>query len=91
MWGSTDLELGFHYAPACSMAGCDRPPVVKIAAFWSYGPLREFKNYGLACEEHREPLLALALVRRKALAVGDDEQVGPVESVPLRAAKVASD
>ena len=87
MEDSTDLDWAFHYAPACSMADCDRSPVAKIAASWSYGPLRELKNYALACEAHREPLLALARVRREALAVGDDEQVGPVEAVPLRGAE----
>lgn len=81
---SSDLDLSFHYAPACSMSGCDRPPVVKVASFWSYGPLREFKCYGLACEEHRESLLSLAQIRRNKLAVGDDEQVGPVEAILLR-------
>ena len=87
MEGSTDPDWEFHYAPACSIAGCRCPPVAKIAASWSYGPLRELKNYALACEAHREPLLTLARVRRDALAVGDDEQVGPVEAVPLPGAE----
>ena len=72
----------FQYRPACSMPGCDRIPVAKIAAAWSYGPLRERKNYGLACASHRDALLDRARDRRRALAVGDDEQVGPVEAIP---------
>ena len=81
---STEAELNFRYAPTCSMPGCQEPPVAKIAAFWSYGPLSERKNYGLACEAHSEPLRALAQIRRGRLAVGDGEQVGPVEVVRLR-------
>lgn len=79
-----DRDEPFFYRPACSVPGCDLPPVVKIAAAWSNGPLAELKNYGLACDQHREPLLAMARQRRHALAVSDDEQVGPVEAVPLR-------
>ena len=78
-----ESELTFHYAPECSEPGCERPPVVKIVAAWSYGPLRERKNYGLACTRHCPPLLARARLRRAALAVSDDEQVGPVEVIPL--------
>ncbi len=73
----------FAYEPACSEPGCNRAPTVKIASFWSHGPLREFKNYGLACDEHRDRLLARARVRRAALAVSDDEQIGPAEAIPL--------
>lgn len=83
MSGEREPDLTFSYAPACAAAGCDRPPTCKIAAFWSYGPLRERKNYGLACDHHRDILLALARVRRQALALGDDERVGPVELIPL--------
>ena len=79
-------DLTFRYRPECSVAGCARPPVARIAAWWSYGPLRERKNYGLACAEHRDPLLALARGRRASLVVGDGEQVGPVEVIPLAAA-----
>ncbi len=46
--------------PPARQPGCDRPPTCKIAASWSYGPLRERKNYGLACDHHRDALLALA-------------------------------
>lgn len=77
-------ETDFRYATACSDPGCSRPPRYKIAAPWSYGPLRELKNYGLACEEHRDPLLGRARRRREELAVGDDETVGSVEVFALR-------
>lgn len=76
-------EPTFHYRPGCAAPGCARPPAVQLAASWSYGPLRERKNYGLACAEHREALLERARARRRALAVGDGEQVGPVEAIPL--------
>ncbi len=76
-------DLPFRYAATCHAAGCAFPPCCKIAAPWSHGPLRELKNYGLACEGHRDQLLALARSRREALAVGDDEAVGPVATFPL--------
>ncbi len=79
-------EANFRYTVPCSSTDCGRPPRFKIAAPWSYGPLRELKNYGLACDEHRDALVALARSRRGALAVGDDEVVGPVEVFPLAAA-----
>ena len=76
-------EAPFRYPVPCSSPGCPEPPRYKIAAPWSDGPLRELKNYGLACDRHRESLLALALVRRERLAVSDDEVVGPVEVFPM--------
>ena len=81
-------DLTFAYRPACSMPGCDRAAVAKLVASWSYGPLRERKNYGLACPDHREALLALARERRRGLLLGDDEQVGPVEAIPLGAVAI---
>jgi len=83
MGESDDPDLTFHYTPTCSVPGCDRAATSKIASFWSYGPLRERKNYGLACDQHREPLLVQAQIRRQRLAVSDDEQLGPVEAIPL--------
>ncbi len=77
-------DLPFHYAAACDAEGCKLPPCWKIAAAWSHGPLRELKNYGLACERHRDDLVARAQGRREALAVGDDEAVGPIAAFPLR-------
>ena len=76
-------EAAFHYRISCLSPGCPEPPRYKIAAPWSDGPLRELKNYGLACEQHRESLLARALSHRESLAVRDDEQVGPVEVIEL--------
>ncbi len=38
--------------------GCRAPAVYKIAATWSDGSSRELKNYGLACEGHRDQELA---------------------------------
>jgi hypothetical protein len=76
-------ETTFHYTISCSSPGCSESPRYKIAAPWSDGPLRELKNYGLACEQHREALLARALTHRESLAVRDDEQVGPVEVFEL--------
>jgi len=76
-------EPTFHYQITCSARDCDRPPRYKIAAHWSYGPLRELKNYGLACEGHRDDLLVRARSRREILSVGDDEAVGPVAAFPF--------
>ena len=78
-----DPDLTFTYQPACALPDCAEPPVSKIAASWSYGPLREHKNYGLACATHRDALLARACERRRGLLVSADEQVGPVEVIPL--------
>jgi hypothetical protein len=76
-------ETNFRYATACSFPDCPNPPRRKVAASWSYGPLRELKNYGLACEEHLDFLLDRARQHRESLAVGDDETVGPVEIYEL--------
>ncbi len=76
-------QTTLKYRAACSSTGCTRPPRYKIAAPWSYGPLRELKNYGLTCAEHCESLLARARASRENLAVGDDEVVGPVELFAL--------
>jgi hypothetical protein len=72
-------EKIFRHATTCSYPCCPNPPRYKVAASWSYGPLRELKNYGLACEQHRDVLLDRARQNRERLAVGDDETVGPVE------------
>ena len=81
--GSVTLdESSFRYDTTCSIPDCTRPPRHKVAASWSYGPLRELKNYGLACDEHRDGLLEVARSRRDAVAVRDDEVVGPVEVFP---------
>lgn len=77
------VDPGFTYAPSCAMPDCDRPPVCKLMATWAFGPMSERKNYGLACDAHRDELLARARDRRRALVVGDDERVGPVEAIPL--------
>jgi hypothetical protein len=76
-------ETTFHYSIACSSPGCPEIPRYRIAAPWSDGPLREWKNYGLACESHRQALLARALAHRESLAMREDEQVGPVEVIEL--------
>ena len=71
------------YPVLCSRKGCSQPAAYKVAARWSDGPLREWKNYGLACESHRDALVARATSHRESLAVRDDEQVGPVEVFEL--------
>ena len=83
-------ETIFHYRIACSWPGCLEAPRYKIAAPWSDGPLRELKNYGLACERHRDWLLSQAQAHRETLAVRDDEQVGPVEVFPLASSQAGS-
>ena len=76
-------ESSFRYAATCSSPGCEDSPRHKIAAPWSHGPLRELKGYGLACERHLDALLARAEGHRQALAMREDEDVGPVEVFPL--------
>jgi hypothetical protein len=79
------LEPQFRYRPACCWAGCEAPALFKIAATWSGGSSRELKNYGLACEEHRDPLFAAARRNRDRLKLAEDESVGPLELYLLRA------
>jgi hypothetical protein len=70
--------LPFHYQPKCSAPGCDRVAVYKVAASWSDGTSRELKNYGLACEQHRETQLARARSHREGLKLAEGELVGEV-------------
>ena len=79
-----DQTRPFCYRPACSATACDRPAHYKIAAAWSDGTSRELKNYGLACEDHRESQLTAAQSRLRALKLSDGESVGPVELYVLR-------
>ena len=71
-------EAVFRYQPACSSPGCDLPAVYKVAANWSDGTSQELKNYGLACEEHRQSALDAARKRRAALKLWDGETVGTI-------------
>jgi len=80
-------ELTFRYTAACSSPGCEGVPRFKIAAPWSHGPIRELKCYGLACETHLESLRQRAELHREALALRDDELVGPVEVFPLNSTR----
>jgi hypothetical protein len=68
----------FQYQPTCSASNCTNPAVYKVAAPWSNGTSRELKNYGLACEAHRDSQLALAQMHRKDLKLAEGETVGQV-------------
>lgn len=68
----------FNYEPKCSSAGCDRPALYKVAAPWSSGTVRELKNYGLACDAHRDEQLDRARVNRRSLRLAEGENVGEV-------------
>lgn len=68
----------FRYQPRCSSPRCDEPAVYKVAASWSNGSNRELKNYGLACEAHRDSQHALAQIRRLGLSLADGETLGNV-------------
>jgi hypothetical protein len=76
-------ERPFRYPPGCSTPGCSTPALYKIAASWSDGSSRELKNYGLACDQHRDHELAFARQRHERLPRGEDEIVAPVELYPL--------
>jgi hypothetical protein len=77
-------ERPFHYRPGCSAPRCREPALYKIAATWSDGSSRELKNYGLACEQHRDQELALARRHHQRLRLAEDESVGSVELYLLR-------
>ena len=73
------VDRPFRYRPLCSTAHCQAPAVFKIAATWSDGSSRELKNYGLACEQHRDQELALARRHHQGLKLASDETVGAIE------------
>jgi hypothetical protein len=71
-------QMTFDYTPTCSAPRCTQSAVYKIAAPWTNGTSHELKNYGLACEAHRDSQLALAQLHRKDLKLADGESVGQV-------------
>jgi len=77
----------FRYQPACSAPNCTGVAVYKVAAPWSNGTSRELKTYGLACEAHRDSLLALAQLHREGLKLAEGETIGPVGLYQLAAGK----
>ena len=84
-------KMKFQYIPTCSTPKCGQPAVYKIAAPWSNGTSRELKNYGLACEAHRDSQLALAQLHREDLKLAEGETVGPVGLYKLEAGKRDAD
>lgn len=68
----------FRYQPRCSAANCDKPAVFKVAAPWSNGTSHELKNYGLACEDHRDSQLARAQLHSQGLSLAEGETLGAV-------------
>jgi hypothetical protein len=73
-----DEVKSFRYVVRCSAPGCNQPASYKVAAPWSNGTSHELKNYGLACEAHRDSQLALARVHREGLPLAEGETVGAV-------------
>lgn len=78
------VDTPFSYRPICSSPGCDRTAKFKIAASWSDGTSREFKSYGIVCEEHREAQVEAARLRSARITRTADEIVGPVEVFVLK-------
>lgn len=74
----------FRYTPTCSAPGCEEPAIFKVAAPWSNGTSHELKNYGLACEAHRNSLLARARLHQRNVALADGETVGNVGLYSLK-------
>ncbi|WZO99217.1 hypothetical protein EP7_000816 [Isosphaeraceae bacterium EP7] len=68
----------FRYQPICSAERCGEKALFKVAAPWSDGTSRELKNYGLACQTHRDLVLARAQLHRHDLALAEGETIGPV-------------
>ena len=81
----------FHYQPICSAPHCGSPAAYKVAAPWSNGKSRELKNYGLACEAHRDSQLALAQLHRLGLKLAEGETVGTVGLYELAMGKRDAD
>jgi len=74
----------FHYTPTCSAPDCEAPAVFKVAAPWSNGTSHELKNYGLACEAHRDSLLVRAKLHQRNLALVEGETMGSVGLYSLK-------
>ena len=74
----------FRYQPTCSAPNCGKPAVFKVAAPWSNGTSHELKNYGLACEIHRDSQLARAQLKHNGLALAEGETVGAVGLYELK-------
>jgi hypothetical protein len=80
-------EKVFRYVPTCSAPHCGQPAVYKVAAPWSNGTSHELKNYGLACEAHRDSQFARAQLHRKGLVLAERETVGSVGLYKLESGK----
>jgi hypothetical protein len=77
----------FHYQPTCSARGCKQAAAFKIAALWSDGTSHELKNYGLACDAHRDSQLARGQLHCDGLKLVEGESVGPVGLYKLEPGK----
>ena len=73
-----DDDKAFQYTPKCSTPRCGKPAAFKVAAPWSNGTSHELKNYGLACETHRDSQLALAKLHSQGHVLADGETLGGV-------------
>jgi hypothetical protein len=80
-------QRAFSYQPCCSAADCKNPAVYKIAAPWSNGTSHELKNYGLACESHRDAQLTRAQLHRTGLRLAEGETLGTVGVYRLASGK----
>jgi hypothetical protein len=77
----------FQFQPRCSTHGCGSPARYKVAAPWNDAKNHELKNYGLACQEHRDELLARAREKRAGIHTAEGETIGAVglyELIPGR-------
>ena len=70
--------LDFHYIPQCSSPGCDNAARFKIAALWSNGTSRELKNYGLACDEHKQAQFDRACRNCERILPAEGESIGEI-------------
>ena len=70
--------LEFQYVPRCSTTGCDQPAGFKVAALWSNGTSRELKNYGLACDDHRQAQLERARRNCDLMLLAEGESIGEI-------------
>lgn len=80
-------QTTFRYQPTCSTPHCEAAAAFKVAALWSNGTSRELKNYGLACEAHRDSMMARAQLHRQGLKLAEGETIGPIGLYRLAAGK----
>ena len=76
-------QLPFRYQPRCSTVGCGKQVKFKVASPWTYGNIRELKNYGVCCEAHKDKLFDRSQARARDILLSEGETAGTVGVYPI--------